>query len=478
MAASRDAGPSLRWSRSAATAAASCSPIPISICWYCCCRAADDALHARSSSSLSACCGISGSKSATACAPSRNASCWPRRTSPCRPACSKRACSTGERRLFRRFEKEFARARPAAILQSQAARAGAAPCALPRHQPRAEHQGNRRRPARPAEYPVDQQGGRHRHALVGSGQARSHHPPRSNAAAQERNISAEPAHPAALSCAPARRAPGVRRADRARCANGIARYRAPARKRASDAAFLPHRDGNQPVEHHRAAEPRHADFPAAHARDTAHQRSFPHPQRIARSLRRRAVPARAQRHARSVRAAAAAPRTERHDRRHAARAVARQQSDQPGIPARPGQPRAVHADPAQPIARRARIAAHEPVRHARPLHSGVRPHRRPDAARPVSRLHRRRAHPQGGAQPAALRGARTRARISAVQPPDERLRAAGTALSRRSVSRHRQGPRRRPLDARQSRRAQVLPRARPAARRRRTRRRGWSKTTW
>jgi [protein-PII] uridylyltransferase len=37
-------------------------------------------------------------------------------------------------------------------------------------------------------------------------------------------------------------------------------------------------------------------------------------------------------------------------------------------------------------------------RHPRPLPAGVRPHRRPDAARPVPRLHGRRAHPDGVAQ--------------------------------------------------------------------------------
>ena len=52
-----------------------------------------------------------------------------------------------------------------------------------------------------------------------------------------------------------------------------------------------------------------------------------------------------------------------------------------------------------------------------------RPHRRPDAARPVPRLHGRPAHPDGGAQPAPLRDAGARARVSAVQPADGRLRA-------------------------------------------------------
>ena len=55
----------------------------------------------------------------------------------------------------------------------------------------------------------------------------------------------------------------------------------------------------------------------------------------------------------------------------------------------------------------ARAAADEPVRHPRPLPAGVRPHRRPDAARPVPRLHGRRAHPDGDPQPAPLHRSRS-----------------------------------------------------------------------
>ena len=80
-----------------------------------------------------------------------------------------------------------------------------------------------------------------------------------------------------------------------------------------------------------------------------------------------------------------------------------------------------------------------------PLPARVRPHRRPDAARPVPRLHGRRAHPDGGAQPAPLHDAGARARIPAVQPADERLRAARGAVRRGALPRHRQGPRRRPF---------------------------------
>ena len=94
---------------------------------------------------------------------------------------------------------------------------------------------------------------------------------------------------------------------------------------------------------------------------------------------------------------------------------------------------------------RARAAADEPVRRPGPLPAAVRPHRRPDAARPVPRLHGRRAHPDGDPQPASVHRAAARARISAVLAADRGLRATRGAVSRRAVPRHREGPRRRPL---------------------------------
>ena len=93
----------------------------------------------------------------------------------------------------------------------------------------------------------------------------------------------------------------------------------------------------------------------------------------------------------------------------------------------------------------ARAAADEPVRRARPIPAGVRPHRRADAARPLPRLHRGRAHPDGDPQPAPVHRGAARARVSAVLAAHGRLRAARGALRRRAVPRHRQGPRRRPL---------------------------------
>ena len=47
------------------------------------------------------------------------------------------------------------------------------------------------------------------------------------------------------------------------------------------------------------------------------------------------------------------------------------------------------------------------------LPAGVRPHRRPDAARPLPRLHRGRAHPHGDPQPAALPHPALRPRVPA-----------------------------------------------------------------
>ena len=62
------------------------------------------------------------------------------------------------------------------------------------------------------------------------------------------------------------------------------------------------------------------------------------------------------------------------------------------------------------------------------------------------RLHGRRAHPEGRAQPASLRSARARTRVSAVQPHHERLRASGSAVRGGTLSRYSEGARRRSLE--------------------------------
>ena len=66
-----------------------------------------------------------------------------------------------------------------------------------------------------------------------------------------------------------------------------------------------------------------------------------------------------------------------------------------------------------PRRRDARAAAHEHLRRARPLHPGVRPHRRAHAVRPVPRLHRGRAYAVRGQQSAPLRDPRVRPRAAA-----------------------------------------------------------------
>ena len=103
------------------------------------------------------------------------------------------------------------------------------------------------------------------------------------------------------------------------------------------------------------------------------------------------------------------------------------------LPARSAQPQLLFlAHPAAAARHRARVPAHEPVRRAGRLPAGVRPHRRPDAARPVPRLHRGPAHPDGAAQPAPLHHAGIRARIPALQPADERTSSGtGCCTSRR-----------------------------------------------
>ncbi len=116
----------------------------------------------------------------------------------------------------------------------------------------------------------------------------------------------------------------------------------------------------------------------------------------------------------------------------------------------------------------ARLPADERDERSRPLPVGVPAHRRPDAARPVPRLHGRPAHPHGAAQRAPLPDPRARARVPVLLAARLDLRPALGALRRRALPRHRQGPRRRPLRARhaRSRAASAATTASPARTRR------------
>ncbi len=113
------------------------------------------------------------------------------------------------------------------------------------------------------------------------------------------------------------------------------------------------------------------------------------------------------------------------------------------------------------------LSPHERDQRARPLPLGVPAHRRADAARPVPRLHRRPAHPDGAAQRAPLPDPRARPRVPVLLAPRLDLRPALGALRRRAVPRRRQGARRRPFRARHARGAALLPRPRDRGRGRR-----------
>ena len=137
-----------------------------------------------------------------------------------------------------------------------------------------------------------------------------------------------------------------------------------------------------------------------------------------------------------------------------------------GVPPEPAQPPPVPRDPARARRRDARAAPHEHLRRARPLHPGVRPHRRPHAVRPVPRVHRRRAHAVRVEQPAPPVAAEVRPRAAAALGHHAAAAEARDRLPRGAVPRHRQGPRRRSLAARLRRRRGVLPGAGPVALRR------------
>ena len=151
-----------------------------------------------------------------------------------------------------------------------------------------------------------------------------------------------------------------------------------------------------------------------------------------------------------------ARRQRAHDRARQAAPVAHRR----GVPPEPAPPSAVPRHPARAARRHAHAEAHEHVRRARAVHSGVRPRRRPHAVRLVPRVHGRRAHAVRRRESAALRAAAFRRRVPVVQRRHAATREARSRVSRRAVSRHRQGPRRRPLGARLRRRGSVLPRAR------------------
>ena len=84
------------------------------------------------------------------------------------------------------------------------------------------------------------------------------------------------------------------------------------------------------------------------------------------------------------------------------------------------------------------------------LHSRVRPRDRPDAARPVPHLHGRCAHDDGDPQHAATALSIEPGHVSGRLPLRQESAEDRTALHRGAVPRHREGARRRSLDARRA----------------------------
>ena len=208
---------SWRWSRSAASAAASCSPIPTSTCWCCCRRTTRAASSRRASRPSSASAGTPGWRSAPACAPSPNAWRRPAATSRCRPRCSSRACWSVTRSSTPPFARTSSRAidpRAFFAAKSQEMRHrhhkfDNTPYAL---EPNCKESPGR--PARPADRALDDQGRRLRQPL---GRPRPQRPGDRlrGAADQAQRGAAEPDPRApARHRQPARGPAGVRPADR------------------------------------------------------------------------------------------------------------------------------------------------------------------------------------------------------------------------------------------------------------------------
>ena len=299
--------------------------------------------------------------------------------------------------------------------------------------------------------------------LAGARRARPHHAVRgAPAAAQRRHAEADP-RPPARDRRPARGPPGVRPADRRRRELRLPVARRPARLRAADAALLLGGQGGDAAEPDPDAQHRGARHRPAGRADAADHRQVPRARRHARGRQRRPLRARSARHPRDLPGLPADGRAEGPLGADAARALQRAPPDGREVPARPGQPRDLHEDPAGERRPDARLPADERDERSRPLPVGVPAHRRPDAARPLPRLHGRPAHPHGAAQRAPLPDPRARPRVPVLLAARVDLRPALGALRRGALPRHRQGPRRRPLRARHARGAPLLPRPRHRA---------------
>jgi [protein-PII] uridylyltransferase len=269
-----------------------------------------------------------------------------------------------------------------------------------------------RRAARPAGHPVGRPGGGLRQAAGTSWRAAAW-PHRSRPADQAQRGAAEP-DPRPAACA------AGRREDRlvfdlqtavAEIFGFTAQSGAAAAARApvepADEALLLGRQGGDAAQPDPAAEHRGALNPE-HARAAPDQRALPATERADRGRERRPVRAQAPRHPRDLPAVPDHRGLKGLSARTLRALYNARNADGRGASARPGQPGAVPGDPAAARGHHPRHAPDEPDLGAGPLPVGVPPHRRPDAARPVPRLHGGPAHPDGAAQRAPLLHPRAR----------------------------------------------------------------------
>ena len=345
----------------------------------------------------------------------------------------------------------------AQVLRRQAGRAAGPLRQVRRHrlQARTERQGKPRRPAR---HP--------HHRLGGQAPLRRPHPARAgrsrlSGAGRVPVAGRGPGVPVGGAKRPApadrsqARSPAVRPAARAGASFRLPGQRRDPGRRAVHEALLPHGQGPVAAERDAAGALRGGNpaRPAQRPRRAAEQ-PLPDSQGLHRGARRAGVPPLPVRAAGDLPAAAAAPPARaRRARRHRAPDPPASVPDRRRVSGRHPLHQPVHGNHPPAARHRPRAAAHAPLRRAGALHPGLRARGGADAARPVSRLHGRRAQPVRAAQHAQLclpgrEDRRPGARLSGVPEHPE----TGAAVPGGAVSRHRQGPRRRSLGPGQSRR--------------------------